>query len=294
MSSSSTPARTRAGVLQVCSAGALWGTAPVAFAAVGDLPPLAVSAWRITVAAAVLGLLAAATGATAAVLTAVRAAPVPVVVIGLGVAAYQALWFASIPLAGAAVSTVVALGLAPVVVTAWEALRTRRTPSPGRLATIAVAVAGLLLVAGVDAGTGTAPAAGVLLAVASGLTYAAVTVLGRHAAPRMAPLVLTTATTTVGALGLLPLTVLTGPVATTAPVSLLALGHLGVVTMAGGYLLLYAGLRTASAGTAAVATLLEPATAAVLAVLLLGESLPAHGMVGVVLILGAVTVLRNR
>ncbi|BBG03853.1 MULTISPECIES: DMT family transporter [Pseudonocardia] len=294
MFSSSTPVRSRAGVLQVCSAGALWGTAPVAFAAVGDLPPLAVSMWRIAVAAVVLGMFAVATGVTTAVLAAVRTSPVPVVVIGLGVAAYQALWFASIPLAGAAVSTVVAISLAPVAVTAWEALRTRRTPSPGGLATIAVALAGLVLVSTVDARTGTAPTAGVLLAITSGLTYAAVTVVGRHAAPRIAPLALTTATTTVGALGLLPLAVLTGPVMTSAPDSLLALGYLGVVTMAGGYLLLYAGLRTASAGTAAVATLLEPATAAVLAVLLLGESLPAHGVAGVVLILGAVTALRNR
>lgn len=184
MSSSSTPARSRAAVLQVCSAGVLWGTAPVAFAAVGDLSPLAVSAWRITVAAAVLGLLAVATGATAAVVAAVQTSPVPVVVIGLGVEAYQTLWFASIPLVGAAVSTVVALGLAPIGVTVWEALCTRRTPSPSRLGTIAVAVAGLVLVSNVDAGTGTAPTAGVLLAIASGLTYAAVTVVGRHAAPR--------------------------------------------------------------------------------------------------------------
>lgn len=294
MSSSSTPARSRAAVLQVCSAGVVWGTAPVAFAAVGDLSPLAVSAWRLTVAAAVLGLLAVATGAMAAVLAAVQTSPVPVVVIGLGVAAYQALWFASIPLVGAAVSTVVALGLAPIGVTAWEALCTRRTPAPSRLGTIAVAVTGLVLVSTVDAGTGTAPTAGVLLAIASGLIYAAVTVVGRHAAPRITPMVLTTMTTTVGALGLLPLAMLTGPVGTSAPASLRALGYLGVVTMAGGYLLLYTGLRTASAGTAAVATLLEPATAAVLAVLLLGESLPAHGVAGVVLIFGAVTALRNR
>ena len=49
--------------------------------------------------------------------------------------------------------------------------------------------------------------------------------------------------------------------------------YLGVATMALAYGLLYVGLRTTTGSAATVATLLEPVSAAFLAVLLLGERL---------------------
>src|SRR5690349_17437172 len=49
------------------------------------------------------------------------------------------------------------------------------------------------------------------------------------------------------------------------------------------YALLYTGLRTTSSGTAVVATLVEPVTAVLIAVLLLDEHLSAVGLVGALL-----------
>jgi DME family drug/metabolite transporter len=64
--------------------------------------------------------------------------------------------------------------------------------------------------------------------------------------------------------------------------------------MAFAYVLLYAGLRSTPSGTAVVATLLEPVTAVLIAVLLLGESLSAAGWLGCLLILGAIGSLGRR
>jgi DME family drug/metabolite transporter len=70
--------------------------------------------------------------------------------------------------------------------------------------------------------------------------------------------------------------------------------YLGVVTMAFAYVLLYAGLRSTPSGTAVVVTLLEPVTAVVIAVLFLGETLTAAGVLGCLLILAAIGSLGRR
>jgi len=74
----------------------------------------------------------------------------------------------------------------------------------------------------------------------------------------------------------------------------LLVAYLGAATMAFAYVLLYAGLRSTPSGTAVVATLLEPVTAIVIAVLLLGETLSMAGVLGCLLILAAIGSLGRR
>jgi DME family drug/metabolite transporter len=57
------------------------------------------------------------------------------------------------------------------------------------------------------------------------------------------------------------------------------------------YVLLYAGLRSTTSRAAVVATLLEPVTAVLIAVLLLDERPTAAAALGTLLILGAITTL---
>jgi DME family drug/metabolite transporter len=183
-----------------------------------------------------------------------------------------------------------------VALTVADALGHRRRPTTDRLAVLAAALTGLVLVS-LSAGHGTTgprPLLGVLLASGSGLAYAFTTALGEPLARSTGPLALTTATTTVGALVLLPTAFLGGSRTTTDPVALATLAYLGVLTMAVAYGLLYAGLRTADRGAAVVATLLEPVTAAVLAALVVGERLGTGGVVGTALILLAVASLGRR
>ncbi|WP_435747295.1 DMT family transporter [Nocardioides sp. SYSU DS0663] len=286
-------ARARTGLLQVALAGVLWGTGGLGVQVVREhvaMSVLTISAWRMGIAALVLVGAVLLLRRAGALRRLVRERPGRLVAVGVSTATYQALYFGAVVTVGVTVATVVSLGLAPVALTAVDSLRSRRAPAPDRLAVLAAALTGLVLVS-VTSGhgsTGPEPVLGVALAVASGLTYALATALGEPLARASGPLPLTTATTTVGAVALLPTAFVTGPVTTTDPVALLTLAYLGVLTMALAYGLLYAGLRTTDPAAAVVATLLEPVTAAVAAAVLLGERLGPGGLAGTALILAAV------
>ncbi|WP_110181216.1 DMT family transporter [Nocardioides solisilvae] len=293
----------RLGLLQVCAAGVLWGTGGLVVTLLHErdgFGPMTASAWRMLLGAAAMLALAAATRRLPAVREAARAQPLLAVAVGCGTAVYQGLYFVSVLAVGVSVATVVSLGLAPLLATTWEHLAARTRPSPREVLVLVAALSGLLLISLFaehgSGGAGDRPVLGILLAVASGATYAATTVAGHSLAKRVDPVALTTCATTVGAVVLLPflgVAAATGDVVLTAdPGSLALLLYLGVATMALSYGLLYAGLRTTSGSAATVATLVEPLSAAVLAVLLLGERLPALALLGGALILGAVVALR--
>ena len=293
----------RTGLLQVCAAGVLWGTGGLVVTVLHErdgLGAMTVSAWRMALAAVALIGFAAVTGQARVVLGTVRAHPALSILVGCGTALYQGLYFAAVLLVGVSVATVVALGLAPVLATVWEHARVRTWPSWREVGVLAAALTGLVLISVYaghgSVGPGDGAALGLVLAVASGATYAATTVLGHALAQQVDPVALTTCATAAGAVALAPflgIAAATGqPVVGWEPVSLALLAYLGVATMALSYGLLYAGLRTTSGSAATVATLVEPLAAALLAVILLGERLPWPALLGGTLILAAVVALR--
>jgi drug/metabolite transporter, DME family len=289
------------GLLQICLAGVLWGTGGLGVTVIRDeisMPVLTISAWRMAIAAVVLLVVLVALRQLPALVVLARAHPGRVVLVGCGTAAYQALYFGSVVAVGVSVSTVVSLGLAPVLLTVAESVRDRTAPSRGQVLVLVVALTGLVLVS-LAAGShepGPHPTLGVLLAAASGATYAATTAFGRALAQATTPLTLTTATTTVGAVALMIGATFSGSMTAGLgnPTVSLTLLYLGVFTMALAYGLFYAGLRTTPGSAAVIATLLEPVTAAMVAALWLDERLGVVGIVGTALILLAVAGLGGR
>lgn len=282
------------GLLEVGAASVLWGTGGLAVQLIREheaLSPVTISAWRMAIAAAVLLVALVALRRGGELVDLARRHPRQLLVVGAGTAAYQGFYFVSVTQVGVAVSTVVSLGLAPVLLTVLESARDRRAPAPSRLGVLGAALVGLVLVsvAGHASSTGPAPVAGVLLAVASGTTYALTTVAGGSVSRTSSPLVLTSGMTLVGAAVLLPcLALVDGPRVPTDPVALAWLVYLGALTMALAYVLLYSGLRVVAPSTAVTASLVEPVTAAVVAAVVLGETLGPVAVVGIVLVLGAV------
>jgi DME family drug/metabolite transporter len=253
---------------------------------------LTISAWRMGIAALVLLVTMLLLRRLGDVRTLLRERPRTAIFIGLCTGAYQALYFAAVVAVGVTVSTVVALGLAPVLLTVAESITARRRPSRMRVLVLVAALSGLVLVstaAGLSV-TGPHPLLGVGLSIASGAAYALATALGRPlVAGTTHPLALATVTSTAGAIGLLPFGLLaTGPHTSSDPAVLGLLAYLGVMTLAVAYALLYAGLRTIVGSAAVVATLLEPVTAALLAAVVLDERLGVLGIIGAALILVAV------
>ncbi|MEU7849979.1 DMT family transporter [Micromonospora parva] len=282
----------RSGLIQITVTGVLWGTTGVAVQLLREdtgLSPVSIGFHRLAIAALVL--LACTAGRLRTIVSALRAAPVPLLLTGVGLGLYQALYFAAVAWAGVSVATIVSLGLAPVLAAAWESVHARRLPGPLRLGTLVAAVAGLVLITGATGQPGAAapaPLLGLLAAAGSGLGYAVTTLISRQVSQRTAPMTLTTVSTAVGALTLAPFALVAGVGLPVRLDTVALLLHLGVVTTAVAYALFYAGLRTTPGSVAAVLTLLEPLTAAALAVALLREPLPLPVIVGGVLLLTAV------
>lgn len=140
------------GLVQVSCTGILWGTGGLAVVLVrrnAELSALTISAYRTGIAAVVVLAVVLALRRGPGVWQVLARSPVRAGGVGLLTGAYQGLYFVSVVAVGVTVSTVVSLGLAPVLLTGVTSLRTRTAPSPRAAAVVVVAaLAGLVLVAG--------------------------------------------------------------------------------------------------------------------------------------------------
>jgi DME family drug/metabolite transporter len=287
----------RTGLLAVSAGALLWGTTGVAVAIVHDrsgLSAVPIGCLRLTIAALALFALFGRTGWRR-----VRGAFIRhrwwLVAAGAGLGGYQALYFVGVQYIGVSVSTLVSLAVAPVALTVWGAISRRRLPGLGALLTVAAALAGLVLISvghGAD-GSGSSPLIGLLASFAAGLGYAATTVVNHRIAGEH-PLLLTGATSAIGAVVLLPVAVAAGLYWPHDAVASGWLVYIGIVPTAVAYGLFYLGLRSVSSETAGVLTLLEPLAAAVLAAAVLHEQLGPLGVVGAVVLLAAIAGLYAR
>jgi drug/metabolite transporter, DME family len=97
-----------------------------------------------------------------------------------------------------------------------------------------------------------------------------------------------------GAVALLPVLALAGGWALLTPGGLALVAFLGVIPTAIAYVLFARGLRALTASETATLTLAEPMTAALLGVAVLGERLPAAGVLGAALVLSGLLALAVR
>ncbi|MEV3948432.1 DMT family transporter [Streptomyces halstedii] len=276
-------------------AGVAWGTAGAAASLlyrVSDLGPLALSFWRC---AGGLVLLAGALALRP------RRPRLPesghrrllrVLGTGLGLTVFQSAYFAAVEATGLAVGTVVTLGAGPVLIAVGARLTMGERLGAGGVAAVAGALAGLgVLVLG--GGTAEVRPAGVLLALLAASGYAAITLLtrwlGRDGTSGDA-LATSAWAFGIGAVGLLPLALAEGLVPhTDAPGQVgWLMVYVAAVPTALAYALYFAGAAVVRSATVSVIMLLEPVSAAVIAVTVLGERLTAAMAVGTLVLLAAV------
>ena len=224
--------------------------------------------------------------------------------LGAAMAVYQVCYFWAVPRTGVALTALLAICSAPLMIAAGAVLTLKERPSPATLAALLLAVAGTVMVllgpradgaaasgftaAGFTAG---AFAAGAIAALGAGLSYAVYAVTAKGLLARIAPLPLAALTFTLAALLLTPVLALERGVAAQVAAGWPLLLYLGVVPTAVAYVVFGAGLRRVTVTTAGIATLLEPLTAATLGVLLFGERLGAMGAAGAALLLAALGLL---
>jgi DME family drug/metabolite transporter len=217
--------------------------------------------------------------------------------LGAAMAAYQVCYFWAVPRTGVALTALLAICSAPLMIAAGAALTLKERPSPAALASLPLAVTGTAMILAGPRATGDAPpgfAAGALAALGAGLSYAVYAVTAKGLLRRIAPLPLAALTFTLAAVLLTPVLVLERGAAAQLSAGWPLLLYLGIVPTAGAYVLFGAGLRRVTATAAGIATLLEPLTAATLGVLLFGERLRPVGWAGAILLFAALGLLAWR
>ncbi|NUK12701.1 DMT family transporter, partial [Streptomyces lunaelactis] len=282
-------------------AGVAWGTAGAAASLVfqaSDLGPLALSFWRCAGGLVLLlGALAwrgrrsrrASVGGTARGSAEPRRRRVlRILATGIGLTLFQSAYFAAVQATGLAVGTVVTLGAGPVLIAVGARLTMGERLGRGGVIAITGALAGLVvLVLGGEGGT--VRPLGVALALLSAAGYAAITLLtrwlGRDGGGGDA-LSTTAWAFAIGSVGLLPMAIGEGLLPHTAELGrvIWLLVYVAAVPTALAYALYFAGAAVVRSATVSVIMLLEPVSAAVIAVAVLGERLMAATVVGTLLL----------
>ncbi len=294
------------GALFVVAASILWGTTGTAATLAPGVSPLAIGA----VAMGAGGLLQALSAARAirrhgsGILRRWRL----VAVGAAAVAVYPLAFYSSMHLSGVAVGTVVSIGSAPVAAALIERF-TDRKPLTRRWivgALLGVGGAALLSFASHSPATGAGTAAGtdggawdstagIFLGLLAGGTYAlyswaAHRLIGGGIPSRAAM----GSIFGLGGLLLMPVLAVTGAPLLDSWTNFSVGAYMAVVPMFAGYILFGWGLARIRASTATSISLLETVVAAVLAVLVVGERLPALGWLGAAVVLGSLFILTPR
>lgn len=217
---------------------------------------------------------------------------VPILVGGTGAALFFPLFIMAFRLTGVGVAAVVSIGVAPIFVglIAWIALK----QPPGKqwaLGTL-VAVAGVVAL-NWPSGDNTVSFLGVAFALAAAFGYSMQATGVGMISKRHTPFQSVAPMFTIGTLFQAPLSYGRDFSFLQDPVLLLGALYGGIVTVAFAYALFTFGISRIGAATAVTVGLMEPLTASILGVLVLGETVSAIGLIGSVLILiGLVVVSR--
>ncbi len=287
------------GIVCVLIASFLWGTTGTAATFAPEVGPMAIGA----VAMGVGGLLQA--------LLALRALKrdysklqqqwLLVLFGAVSVAVYPLAFYSSMYLAGVTVGTVVTIGSAPLFSALIEWVIDRKTLSKQWIFGAALGLSGIVLLCFFGGGdhqsasvafSAGATAAGVLLGLVGGLTYA----LYAWAAHRLMCKGISSKAAMgsifgAGGLLLMPVLLLTGGALLASWNNALVGAYMAVIPMFTGYVLFGYALARISVSTATTITLTEPVIAALLAVVIVGENLSLLGWLGALLVISCLVIL---
>lgn len=282
--SSQHPSRGRTlGVLAVLTTAVLWGTTGTAATFAPEVGPLAIGAAALGIGGLLQALIAVPHLRTRR--HELRRHPALVWSGACAVFAYPLAFYSSMHLAGVAIGTAVSLATAPLASGALERVLERRPLSRRWAIAAALGIGGGALLTLAKVGDDAASAADTILGIACGLiagiAYAAyswcVHRLLQHGMGRAASM---GAVFGIGGLLLIPVLLVTGAPLLANGTNLAVGAYMAIVPMFIGYLLFGYGLTRVSPSTATTLTLSEPAVAALLAVLVVGERLGGLGWLG--------------
>lgn len=292
------------GLLWVVLAALIWGTVGVSSALLNRIeqtPPMMIAFLRLAFAAPfLLGLAWLTTKRNPFKLT--RREWFYYLAMGLAMATYQVTYFFAIPMSSVTLVVVIALSSSPLIVACLSIAVFKERLTGKLIVALAAGIVGTILLAfgGNPAGFEFKPEFvwGALLALGTGFAYSILVIFSRLSTQQgisRGPIQPIAVAFSLGALVLLPITLATGSfkLEMAGGVWLIAL-YLGIFPTGIAYIIFFKGIAKISATAATIITLLEPAIAAVLAWLLLGESLTLYSLTGSALLLGSVFILNKK
>ncbi|WP_052201901.1 DMT family transporter [Ensifer sp. ZNC0028] len=280
----------------VLVASALWGTTGTTATFAKGVSPLGIGA----VAMGFGGLLLALTALHSIARSRARiAAQWPMLILGaLSVAVYPLAFYSSMHLAGVAIGTVISIGSAPLAASLIERFFDGQKLTTRWLLGAAAGLGGAVLLTFSEShGSGgaadpTAVLYGILLGLVSGVLYALYSWVARRLMQAgIPPRAAMGSIFGLGGTLLLPVLVFTGAPLLASTTNIAVGIYMALVPVLVAYVLFAYGLARVSATMATTLSLLEPVIAAVLAVVIVGERLPAEGWVGIGLIVGSLFIL---
>ncbi|MHA6804053.1 EamA family transporter [Salinifilum ghardaiensis] len=283
----------RAGLGAITVTSILWGTTGTAATFAPAAGPLAIGAAALGIGGILQALIAV--PALRSARSALRL-NLPLVAVGaVAVAVYPLAFYSSMHLAGVAVGSVVSLASAPLASGVLERLVDHRRLSRWWVLAAGLGILGsaLLCLSTMHGTASSTPAtlAGIALGLVAGTTYAAYSWVAHRLMTRgLGRAAAMGAVFGAGGTLLLPVLAATGAPLIAAPEAFLVAAYMALVPMFLGYLLFGYGLTRVPASTATTVTLSEPAMAALLAVVVVGERLAPAGWLGLAVI-GLVLVL---
>ena len=217
------------------------------------------------------------------------------IICGSGIGMYQLTFFSAVHATGIAIATVTALGAAPTLSAVVAFLVIKEKPQKSWYLGTAVTILGIVLV-GTANGIQSFNPKGVGLAVLAGFGFAVFNVVCRKSLARGAQDLWLTATTFgVAALVSFPFLFTQNPEWILTAKGSLTVLWLGLVTTSIGYVLFMFGLKRIDSSKAATVVLAEPATATILAAVVIGEPLAIQSYVGIfVVALGILHTAKSR
>lgn len=216
-----------------------------------------------------------------------------ILLLGVAIGLVNAAYYTAIDHLAVAIAIVIQYS-APALVVAWVALRARSSPGPRILITVAAALVGVALAAGVQPGQlSNLDAVGFFAAACSALLFAAYTLLSESAAGHYGPVgALTRAFAVSSGLWILFQATQGWPHALFAADNIVRVVYVGVVGTLAPFLLYVWGVRRVAAQKGVIAASLEPPLAALFAWIWLGEALAPIQIIGSALVLVAVASLQ--
>jgi DME family drug/metabolite transporter len=269
----------RAGILAVLGAAFCFGTTGTTQQlGVPDISPVAVASARLLCGSLFLFIFALLIERRT---SKYRMPRTDLLIAGCGIAIYQLTFFSAVDSTGIAIATVTALGTAPTFSAIVAYLILREKPLLNWYLGTSVTIIGIVLV-GTANGVEGFNLLGILLASIAGLGFAIFNVICRKSLEKGASDIWVTAQTFgIAAIASAPFLFAESPVWLTTRNGILTTLWLGIFTTSVGYILFMYGLKRIPSSLAATVVLAEPATATILAAVVIGEPLVAQSYLGI-------------